>query len=39
MKKFAIIATIITAIGLICSGMVASVIVFNQPKSPSMLSK
>jgi len=37
LKKYGIIAAVIGVIAVVCSGMVASHWVFNQPKSPSLL--
>lgn len=39
MKKYAIIAGVLTVIGTLCVGMINSHVVFNQPKTPSLLSE
>lgn len=39
MKKFSIIAGIVTVVGIISANLVASYFLFNQPKTPSMLNK
>lgn len=39
MKKYTIIASLIALVGVVCANMVNSYWMFNQPKTPSMLSK
>jgi len=39
MKKWTTIASLVALVGVVCANMVASIAWFNQPKTPSMLSK